>query len=127
LAYDGSPLNADFLDTVMGFLGPAVAKTLLYIEKSDTGIAGGPPKPDAEAFRINEWGVERARELGRRVPHKTARGDAGEEIVREAIDGEFDALFMSLRGHVTANAAAPHTLITHGPNFGGMSIRRGRT
>ena len=43
-------------------------------------------------------GVERARELGRNVAYKVARGHAGPEIVRAAIDGKFDAIFMSLRG-----------------------------
>jgi len=98
LAYDGSPLSADFLDTVMSFLAPAVSVTLLYVDESGSENADGPPKEDVEAIRIIERGVNRARELGRRVTHKAARGNAGEEIVREAIDGEFDAIFMSLRG-----------------------------
>ena len=98
LAYDGSPLSADFLDTVMSFLAPAVSVTLFYVEESNAEDGDGPPKEDAEAIRIIERGVDRARELGRRVTHKAARGNAGEEIVREAVDGEFDAIFMSLRG-----------------------------
>ena len=31
LAYDGSPLSADFLDTVMSFLDPAIAVTLIDV------------------------------------------------------------------------------------------------
>ncbi len=45
-----------------------------------------------------ERGVERARELSRIVNYKVARGQAGPEIVREAVEGKFDAIFMSLRG-----------------------------
>ena len=47
-------------------------------------------------------GVERARALGRNVTYKVARGQAGQEIVRAAIEGQFDAIFMSLRGRLPA-------------------------
>ena len=42
--------------------------------------------------------MERARELGRNVEYRVARGEAGPEIVRAAVEGKFDAIFMSLRG-----------------------------
>jgi amino acid transporter/nucleotide-binding universal stress UspA family protein len=94
LAYDGSPLSSDFLDTVMSFLDPAVEVTLLYVAESEAGEV----EIEAEGRRIVERGADRARELGRRVTFKMAHGDAGEEIVREAVEGKFDAVFMSLRG-----------------------------
>lgn len=93
LAYDGSPLSSDFLDTVMSFLDPAIHVTLFYVTEVEAGVDG-----EVEGRRIVERGAERARELGRRVQFKQAHGDAGEEIVREAVDGKFDAIFMSLRG-----------------------------
>ena len=34
LAYDGSPLSADFLDTVMSFLDPAIAVTLIDVAEA---------------------------------------------------------------------------------------------
>lgn len=94
LAYDGSPLSADFLDTVMSFLDPAVDVTLFYVDEAESGLI----EAEAEGRRIVERGADRARELGRRVTFKLARGDAGEEIVREAVEGKADAIFMSLRG-----------------------------
>ncbi len=48
--------------------------------------------------RSCERGLERARELGRTVEWRVAHGEAGPEIVRAAVDGKFDAIFMSLRG-----------------------------
>jgi nucleotide-binding universal stress UspA family protein len=45
-----------------------------------------------------EKGVERARELGRTVESRVVQGDPGPEIVRAAVEGKFDAIFMSLRG-----------------------------
>src|SRR4029077_8135190 len=54
--------------------------------------------PLAEANDLMLRGVERARELGRKVTYKVARGHAGQEIVSEAIEGRYDAIFMSLRG-----------------------------
>ena len=97
LAYDGSPLSADFLDTVMSFLDPAIAVTLIDVAEADPD-AEGPADPVAEANDVIMRGVERARELGRNVTYTLARGQAGQEIVRAAIDGQFDAIFMSLRG-----------------------------
>ena len=97
LAYDGSPLSADFLDTVMSFLDPAIQVTLIDVAQEDPD-GEGPADPIAEANEVIERGVERARELGRIVNCKVARGQAGPEIVREAVEGKFDAIFMSLRG-----------------------------
>ena len=97
LAYDGSPLSADFLDTVMSFLDPAIQVTLLDVAEEDrAGEIAGDPLVEANA--VIERGVERARALGFSVDHKVVRGQAGPEIVREAIEGKFDAIFMSLRG-----------------------------
>jgi len=110
LAYDGSPLSADFLDTVMSFLDPAVAVTLLHVVEPDEESHDG--RTDAEDLEILERGVQRAQDLGRRVTHKAARGHAGEEIVREAVEGRFDAIFMSLRGvyrRGDTSAFAPNT------------------
>jgi amino acid transporter/nucleotide-binding universal stress UspA family protein len=112
LAYDGSPLSADFLDTVLSFLDPAVAVTLIDVAEGDE-VAG-------EASRIVQNGVERARELGRNVEYRTARGEAGEEIVRAAVDGKFDAIFMSLRGEyrrrdTSAFASNTRYVLEHAP------------
>ncbi|OJW10577.1 MAG: hypothetical protein BGO49_22945 [Planctomycetales bacterium 71-10] len=94
LAYDGSPLSSDFLDTVMSFLDPAIDVTLFYVAEAESDLV----EAEAEGRRIIERGADRARELGRRVAFKLARGEAGEEIVREAVEGKADAIFMSLRG-----------------------------
>jgi amino acid transporter/nucleotide-binding universal stress UspA family protein len=96
LAYDGSPLSADFLDTVMSFLDPAISVTLIDVvedDSSEEGIDG-----TEQAKDIVERGVERARELGRTVEWRMSHGEAGPEIVRAAVEGKFDAIFMSLRG-----------------------------
>ncbi|MHB1558027.1 MAG: amino acid permease [Isosphaeraceae bacterium] len=96
LAYDGSPLSADFLDTVMSFLDPAIEVTLIDVvepESSDDGIDG-----TEEARDLLGRAVDRARELGRVVEHRLAHGEAGPEIVRAAVERKFDAIFMSLRG-----------------------------
>ena len=96
MAYDGSPLSADFLDTVMSFLDPAVGVTLINVaEEGETGANG---EAADEARRVIQRGVERARELGREVATRVASGEAGKQIVRAAIEGQFDAIFMSLRG-----------------------------
>jgi amino acid transporter len=96
LAYDGSPLSADFLDTVTSFLDPAISVTLIDViegDASDDGI------DDSEAAKdLIGRAVDRARELGRDVEYRLARGEAGPEIVRAAVEGKFDAIFMSLRG-----------------------------
>ena len=91
LAYDGSPLSGDFLDTVLSFLDPAVAVTLIDIAEGDEAT-------DEDARRIVETGLARARELGRSVDRIVGRGEAGPEIVRAAVEGNVDAIFMSLRG-----------------------------
>src|SRR5262249_4290379 len=36
LAYDGSPLSADFLDTVMSFIDPAIEVTLIDVAEGDS-------------------------------------------------------------------------------------------
>ncbi len=96
MAYDGSPLSADFLDTVMSFLDPAVMVTLINVAEDDK--ADGSDNDLEEACRVIKRGVERARELGRIVDSTVAAGEAGPQIVRAAVDGQFDAVFMSLRG-----------------------------
>jgi amino acid transporter/nucleotide-binding universal stress UspA family protein len=95
VAYDGSPLSADFLDTVMSFLDPAIAVTLIDVIEPDSsdGIDN-----DEAARDLVGRAVDRASELGRNVDYRLARGEAGPEIVRAAVDGKFDAIFMSLRG-----------------------------
>ncbi len=67
-----------------------------------------------------ERGVERARALGRNVEWRVARGEAGPEIVRAAIEGKFDAIFMSLRGvyrrgDTTAFASNTRYVLEHAP------------
>src|SRR5262249_18763900 len=96
LAYDGSPLSADFLDTVMSFLDPAIAVTLIDVVEHRNSEKGLDSR--GEAQEVVERGVERARALGRKVEWRVAHGEAGPEIVRAAVDGKFDAIFMSLRG-----------------------------
>jgi nucleotide-binding universal stress UspA family protein len=96
LAYDGSPLSADFLDTVMSFLDPAISVTLLDVVEEESPEQG--LDPTEEARYVVERGAERARELGRNVAWRVAHGEAGPEIVRAAVEGKFDAIFMSLRG-----------------------------
>ncbi len=96
LAYDGSPLSADFLDTVMSFLDPAIEVTLIDVAEDGSSEEG--LEPSEEARVMVERGLERARTLGREVHCRVVRGEAGPEIVRAAVEGKFDALFMSLRG-----------------------------
>ena len=74
LAYDGSPLGADFLDTVLSFLDPAIAVTLLDVAEEEAKDGGDPRD---EARQVVQRGVERARELGRVVEGTVARGDPG--------------------------------------------------
>jgi nucleotide-binding universal stress UspA family protein len=118
LAYDGSPLSADFLDTVVSFLDPAVSITLLDVAEEDTPEDG----TDAanEARQVVERGAERAQALGRHVEWRVARGEPGPEIVRTAIDGKFDAIFMSLRGvyrrgDTSAFASNTRYVLEHAP------------
>jgi nucleotide-binding universal stress UspA family protein len=66
----------------------------MYISESE----GGDVEAEIEGRRIVERGADRARELGRRVTFKLGFGEAGEAIVAEAVEGKFDAIFMSLRG-----------------------------
>src|SRR5262249_8871654 len=96
LAYDGSPLSADFLDTVMSFLDPAISVTLLDVVEEESPEQG--LDPTEEARYVVERGAERARELGRNVAWRVAHGAAGPAMVRAAVEGKFDAIFMSLRG-----------------------------
>jgi amino acid transporter/nucleotide-binding universal stress UspA family protein len=116
LAFDGSPLSADFLDTVVSFLDPAISVTL--IDVAEAGQFGGNSLEDAE--RIAQQGAERARELGLVVEYKIARGEPGPEIVKAAVEGKFDAIFMSLRGEYRKRdtaSFAPNTryVIEHAP------------
>ena len=92
LAYDGSSLSADFLDTVLSFLDPGVAVTLIDIAEEGSGIA------DARASEVLQQGVERAREIGRKVQSVVVQGEPGPMIVKTAQEGQYDAIFMSLRG-----------------------------
>ncbi|MFO0956461.1 MAG: amino acid permease [Isosphaeraceae bacterium] len=111
LAYDGSPLSADFLDTVLSFLDPAVSVTLIDVIE-DTDRDGDLVEEEATVREVVRRGIDRARELGREVAHLEARGQAGQEIVRAAVAGKFDAIFMSLRGvyrRGDTSALAPNT------------------
>ena len=103
LAYDGSPLSADFLDTVLSFLDPAIAVTLVDVDERGESfheIGGLVPTADESngAEKIIQQGVARARELGRKVDSLVLRGEAGPQIVKAALEGKYDAIFMSLRG-----------------------------
>jgi len=118
LAYDGSPLSADFLDTVMSFLDPAIEVTL--IDVAEDGSSEEVLEPGEEARQMVERGLERARALGREVHCRVARGEAGPEIVRAAVEGKFDAIFMSLRGvyrrgDTTAFASNTRYVLEHAP------------
>jgi hypothetical protein len=88
LAYDGSPLSADFLDTVMSFLDPAIHVTLIGVAETSSN-GDGQANPTIEASEVIQRGVERARELGRDVACKVVSGQVGPAIVREAIEGGF--------------------------------------
>ena len=106
LAYDGSPLSADFLDTVLSFLDRAITVTLFEVAEDEPGGVHSLE----EVRHVIQTGVERARELGHVVEQRVASGDPGREIVRAAVEGKFDAIFMSLRGEYrrrdTASLAA---------------------
>jgi nucleotide-binding universal stress UspA family protein len=93
LAYDGSPLSCDFLDTVLSFLDPAIAVTLIDVAESPA-----PGTAPSDAKEVVQIGLTRAHELGRQVETLVASGDPGPQIVQAATDGKFDAIFMSLRG-----------------------------
>jgi amino acid transporter/nucleotide-binding universal stress UspA family protein len=92
LAYDGSSLSVDFLDTVLSFLHPDVSVTLIDVSE-DQGVEG-----EMAAAEVIRQGVERARALGREVNAVVARGEPGAIIVKVAQEGRYDAIFMSLRG-----------------------------
>jgi amino acid transporter/nucleotide-binding universal stress UspA family protein len=118
LAYDGSPLSADFLDTVVSFLDPAIEVTLLDV--AEDGPTANGHEPTEEAKLVAERGVERARALGRNVEWRVVRGEPGPEIVRAAVEGKFDAVFMSLRGvyrrgDTSAFASNTRYVLEHAP------------
>jgi nucleotide-binding universal stress UspA family protein len=118
LAYDGSPLSADFLDTVMSFLDPSVAVTLMDVAE-DAPAGAGDGVPDS-AREVIDVGITRARELGRVVDARIAVGDPGPAIVKAAMEGNFDAIFMSLRGEyrkrdTTLMAPTTSYVLQHAP------------
>jgi nucleotide-binding universal stress UspA family protein len=118
LAYDGSPLSADFLDTVVSFLDPAIEITLLDVAEEAHTQDGHDAVEEAKL--VVERGVERVHALGRKVEWRVARGAAGPEIVKAAVDGKFDAIFMSLRGvyrrgDTTAFASNTRYVLEHAP------------
>ena len=51
LAYDGSPLSADFLDTVMSFLDPAIEVTLIDVAEDDADGERPLPTPRPKPTR----------------------------------------------------------------------------
>jgi nucleotide-binding universal stress UspA family protein len=119
LAYDGSPLSVDFLDTVLSFLDPAIGVTLIDVAEPRPG-SPAIASAEAEAREIIERGAERARELGREVDSLVVAGDPGPQIVRIAQEGKFDAIFLSLRGDYRARdtiVTAPTTryVLEHAP------------
>ena len=64
LAYDGSPLSADFLDTVVSFLDPAIAVTLLDVAEDDRTDDGDRPDRGSQAGRRARAPSGRARWAG---------------------------------------------------------------
>jgi amino acid transporter/nucleotide-binding universal stress UspA family protein len=94
LAYDGSSLSADFLDTVLSFLDPSIAVTLIDVAESG--------RAEDEILDTIRQGVNRAQELGRAVEHRVLQGEPGPMIVKVAQEENFDAIFMSLRGEYRA-------------------------
>src|SRR5262249_21368565 len=60
LAYDGSPLSIDFLDTVMSFLDPAISVTLMDV--AEEGSKDGHDSIE-DAKSVVERAAERARAL----------------------------------------------------------------
>ena len=119
LAYDGSALSQDFLDTVLSFLDAHVAVTLIDVAEPESAFARGEPA-GMEAGQTVLLGVARAEELGHKVTSRTAIGHAGEVIVRVAIEEKADAIFMSLRGEyrrgdTTALASNTRYVLEHAP------------
>ncbi len=117
LAYDGSPLSADFLDTVLSFLDPAIAVTL--IEVAEGGESFHADTSNGTEM-IMQQGVARAQELGRKVDSLVLCGEAGPQIVKAALEGKYDAIFMSLRGEyrrldTTVLATTTRYVLQHAP------------
>ena len=103
VAYDGSSLSADFLDTVLSFLDPGVSVTLIDVDENGAAAAAtGEAQASERTREIVTAGVARARELGRVVDERTVQGEPGAMIVKIAMDGKYDAIFMSLRGEYRA-------------------------
>ncbi len=98
VAYDGSSLSADFLDTVLSFLDPYVAVTLIDVDENAASSTGASER----SREIVQAGVARARELGRVVDERLVQGEPGPSIVKVAEEGKYDAIFMSLRGEYRA-------------------------
>ena len=96
LAYDGSSLSADFLDTVLSFLDEGIAVTLIDI--CEDNVTDG----ESRALEVVRKGVERALEVGRAVDSVVLRGEPGPVLVKIALEGKYDAIFMSLRGEYRA-------------------------
>ncbi len=66
LAYDGSPLSADFLDTVMSFLDPAIEVTLIDVAEDGSSEEG--LEPSEEARQMVERGAGTSPRAGPRGP-----------------------------------------------------------
>jgi nucleotide-binding universal stress UspA family protein len=91
---------------------------LLDVAEEDPDHEGTDPVDDAKL--VVERGAERARALGRHVEWRLARGEPGPEIVRAAVEGKFDAIFMSLRGvyrrgDTSAFASNTRYVLEHAP------------
>jgi amino acid transporter/nucleotide-binding universal stress UspA family protein len=119
LAYDGSPLSVDFLDTVLSFLDPAIGVTLIDVAEPRPG-SSATASAESEAREVIGRAVDRARELGREVDSLVVQGDPGPQIVRIAQEGKYDAIFLSLRGEYRARdtvVTAPTTryVLEHAP------------
>ncbi len=117
LAYDGSPLSADFLDTVLSFLDPAIAVTLVDVDERGESFHADEINGAEE---ILYQGVARAQELGRKVDSLVLRGEAGPQIVKAALEGKYDVIFMSLRGEyrrldTTVLATTTRYVLQHAP------------
>ena len=77
LAYDGSPLSIDFLDTVMSFLDPAISVTLM-------DIAENGPKDGHDAIEEAKLVVERAAERRKRWAARSSGGWRGARPARKS-------------------------------------------
>src|SRR5512135_481298 len=85
LAYDGSSLSADFLDTVLSFLDPSIAVTLIDVAEDG--------RDEGEMLDVVRQGMARAEELGHAVEHRVVSGEPGPMIVKIAQEEQFDAIF----------------------------------